>query len=191
MMEQQATAALRLVVGLGNPGKKYAGTRHNAGFEVADRLAEQLRVELKKSRKWRAEVAQADDFFILKPLTYMNLSGESVGPFARFHKIPRESMLIIYDEKDLPLGKLRLRPGGSSGGHNGLRSILQVLGSEEVPRLRIGIGSPSPQMDTVGHVLGKFTEEEQQEYGQALAHGVDVVQHLREHGLASAMNHYN
>jgi PTH1 family peptidyl-tRNA hydrolase len=121
----------------------------------------------------------------------MNLSGESVGPFARFYKIPLESMLIVYDEKDLPLGKLRLRPGGSSGGHNGLRDIITACGSEEIPRLRVGIGSPSPEMDTVSHVLGKFTEEERQDFDEAIARGARVVEHVRDHGLQSAMNEFN
>jgi PTH1 family peptidyl-tRNA hydrolase len=190
-MDQQENPSLRLVVGLGNPGKKYRGTRHNAGFAVADEVARRWGVKLKKAGKWKAEVGQVNDIFLLKPLTFMNLSGESVGPFARFYKIPLESMLIVYDEKDLPLGKLRLRPSGSSGGHNGLRNIITICGSESIPRLRVGIGSPSPQMDTVSHVLGKFTEEEQKEYDEAIARGAEVVQHVRAHGLQSAMNEFN
>ncbi len=184
-------ASLQLVAGLGNPGSKYAGTRHNIGFDILNQLADDYRVSFKKVSKWRAEVAQTPDrdLYLLKPLTYMNRSGDSIGPFARYYKVPLESLLVVYDDKDLPLGKLRLRARGSAGGHNGMKSLIQTFGSEDIPRLRIGIGSPLG--DTIGHVLGRFSPEELQERENAVERAVQIINHIRDNGIQSAMNAYN
>jgi PTH1 family peptidyl-tRNA hydrolase len=182
------TAPLRLVIGLGNPGREYQDTRHNVGFMIIDRLAAAAGLPLRKEGK--AEVARTPDFLVCKPLTYMNASGEAVGALARFYKIEPVEMLVVVDDMALPLGRLRLRPGGSAGGHNGLKSIFAHLGTTEVPRLRIGIGGAAHGAAT-GHVLGRFAPEEREDLGVGLALGVDAIEYTRRHGLSAAMNHFN
>jgi len=180
----------RLLVGLGNPGREYSGTRHNAGFMVLDRLAALAGARFRADRKWQAEVAAADGVWLCKPQTYMNLSGESVGAIARFHKIEPAGVLVVLDDMALPLGRLRFREGGSAGGHNGLQSILEHLGTREVPRLRVGIGAAAPGAAT-GHVLGRFAVDETPLVDQCLARAVEAVQLAQSHGLAAAMNKFN
>jgi PTH1 family peptidyl-tRNA hydrolase len=181
---------LRLLVGLGNPGREYAGTRHNVGFMVLDRIADAAGARFRADRKWQAEVATTGDLILCKPQTYMNLSGESVGAIARFHKIEPTSVLVVLDDMALPLGRLRIRERGSAGGHNGLRSILDHLGAQAVPRLRVGIGSAEPGAAT-GHVLGRFAVDERPLVEQALDRAVQAIQFAREHDLPSAMNQFN
>ncbi|MEZ5304458.1 MAG: aminoacyl-tRNA hydrolase [Verrucomicrobiales bacterium] len=189
--EQDATP--RLLVGLGNPGKEYEGTRHNVGFEVADRLAARLRADFAPERKWKAHVAKAASGIVLvKPQTYMNLSGAAAQSVASFFKIPPAETLVIYDDVDLPLGTVRFRPGGSAGGHNGMKSIIQRLGTDAVPRLKIGIGrgrAAGPEM--VGHVLGKFSAEERSGLENSLDASIEAVLFALEHGLQAAMNRFN
>lgn len=182
------SSALRLVVGLGNPGRDYAGTRHNAGFMVLDRLAPGGAFRTEKA--WKCELAREGELLLCKPLTYMNLSGEAVRAVSDFYRIAPAEILVISDDMALPLGKLRLRPGGSAGGHNGLRSIAEHLGTLEVPRLRIGIGAADPGA-SVGHVLGKFAPEERSAFDEALARAAEAVQAVRKKGLAAAMNAFN
>jgi PTH1 family peptidyl-tRNA hydrolase len=182
--------AFRLVVGLGNPGREYAGTRHNVGFMVLDRIADAAGARFRAGRKWQADVTTADDVLLCKPQTYMNLSGESVGAIARFHKIAPASVLVVLDDMALPLGRLRLREGGSAGGHNGLQSVLDHLGTRDVPRLRIGIGSAQPGAAT-DHVLGKFALEERPLVEQALDRAAEAIGFAQSHGLPAAMNHFN
>ncbi|NIP96276.1 MAG: aminoacyl-tRNA hydrolase, partial [Akkermansiaceae bacterium] len=159
----------RLVVGLGNPGKEYAGTRHNVGFEVLDRLAVSDGLEFKRERKWHCELTRTKaGIFLLKPLTYMNLSGRAVAAAAHFYKIAPTGILVVFDDVALPLGQVRFRLSGGDGGHNGIRSLISELGTREFPRLKIGIGGV-PGKKMVGHVLGRFRTEERETAENALA----------------------
>ena len=180
----------RLLVGLGNPGREYSGTRHNVGFMVLDRLAAALGVTFRADKKWQADVASAGDVWLLKPQTYMNLSGESVGALARFHRIEPDRVLVVLDDMALPLGRLRIRERGSHGGHNGLRSILGHLATQEVPRLRVGIGAPGPDAAT-GHVLGRFAVDERPLVEQSLDRAVEAIRFAQQSDLPSAMNRFN
>jgi PTH1 family peptidyl-tRNA hydrolase len=188
----------RLLVGLGNPGREYAGTRHNVGFMVLDRLAAAWGAAFRADKKWQAEVAVASsqnpcgtgDVWLCKPQTYMNLSGESVGEIARFYKIEPARVFVILDDMALPLGRLRLRERGTAGGHHGLQSILDHLGTQDIPRLRIGIGSAEPGA-AVGHVLGRFAVDERPLVEQSLDRAAEAVRFAQENDLPSAMNRFN
>lgn len=183
-----------LIVGLGNPGKKYEETRHNAGFHVLDRLARAENLVFDESRNKallaRGEVA-GHKVALVKPQTYMNLSGEAVGPVTRFYKVPLEQVLVIYDDIDLPLAQLRIRPKGGSGGHKGLTSLIQHLGSQNFPRMRLGIGRPSGQMPVEAYVLQKFSDVEWQAITQTYQAAVEAVRALLTGGLDYAMNQFN
>ncbi len=180
----------RLLVGLGNPGREYSGTRHNVGFMVLDRLAAAMGATFRAEKKWQADVAVAGDVWLLKPQTYMNLSGESVGALARFHKIAPARVLAVLDDMALPLGRLRFRERGSAGGHNGLQSILDHLGTQSVPRLRVGIGASDPG-EATGHVLGRFAVDERPLVEQSLDRAAEAIGFAQEHDLPSAMNRFN
>src|SRR6202011_978540 len=153
-------AHLRLVAGLGNPGLQYSGTRHNVGFMVIDRLAEKKGVTLSRSAAWGSELGKWGDLLLIKPLTYMNRTGEVIGRFAHYFKVQSEEILVVVDDVALPLGRLRLRPAGSDGGHNGLKSIIVHLG-ENFMRLRVGVGGSDEAGQLSDHVLGKFDRTEQ------------------------------
>jgi PTH1 family peptidyl-tRNA hydrolase len=176
-------------VGLGNPGREYRDTRHNVGFLVLNHLATRERAEFRAEKSWQAEVARAGDVLFCKPLTYMNLSGQAVRPLSHFYKIEPAQVLVVLDDMALPLGKLRLRAGGSAGGHHGLQSIIEHLGTPDVPRLRIGIGSA--EQDAVDHVLGRFTLEERPALEQSLDRALEAIDCVRTRGLEAAMNAYN
>ncbi|ADU96271.1 aminoacyl-tRNA hydrolase [Thermovibrio ammonificans] len=154
---------VKLVVGLGNPGREYEKTRHNVGWMVLDRLADKLGVSLNREKfkglygEYRGENGKV---ILLKPLTYMNRSGESVSQFLRYFKIAPEEMVVVYDDLDLPLGKLRLKPKGSSGGHRGVESIIRELGTSNFPRLKVGIGRPARKEEVVDYVLSPFGREQ-------------------------------
>ena len=181
----------RLLVGLGNPGKDYAGTRHNVGFEVLGRLAAAAGLVFQREKKWQSEVCRtAEGLLLLKPQTYMNLSGRAVAAAARFYKIPAEKILVVYDDVALPLGQQRFRMTGGSGGHNGIQSLITELGSQDFPRLKIGIGGV-PGSRLTGHVLGRFREEERDVAEKALASAVDAVQVALSEGVSKAANRYN
>ena len=188
---------MKLVVGLGNPGSKYTNTRHNAGFMAVDRLAERHNLGDPRSRANAAEIEgriRDQRVMLLKPMSYMNLSGQAVSQAARFHKLQPSDILVLVDDTALPTGALRIRPGGSSGGHNGLESIRQLLGTDEYPRLRIGIGEPKigeqrvPQAD---YVLGQFSPPELAQLKPALDRAADAVECWLKEGLDAAMNRYN
>lgn len=188
---------MRLIVGLGNPGSKYANTRHNAGFMAVDRLAERHNLGDARTRANAAAIEGrigAHRVILLKPMTYMNRSGEAVGQVMRFHKLEPDQLLVLVDDTALPTGAIRLRPGGSSGGHNGLESIRQTLGGAEYPRLRIGIGAPMigehkiPQAD---YVLGTFTDAELSQLRPALDRAADAVETFLDEGIDAAMNRFN
>jgi peptidyl-tRNA hydrolase, PTH1 family len=182
----------RLIVGLGNPGRDYAETRHNVGFMVLDRLAAAAGAIFRTEKKWQAEFATArvggSDVWLCKPQTYMNLSGESVSAITGFYKIEPRDVLVVLDDLALPLGRLRLRESGSSGGQNGLKNILLHLGTQSVPRIRIGIGSGG---DASGHVLGKFSPAERPAAEEAIATAAEAVEFAQKQGFAAAMNRYN
>lgn len=183
-----------LLVGLGNPGKKYEATRHNVGFHILDRLAESEGLHFDESRH-NALLARGCivdiSVALVKPQTYMNLSGRAVGPIARFYKVPIEYILVIYDDLDLQMARLRLRPQGGSGGHKGITSIIQHLGSQAFPRMRIGIGRPPGQMSAEAYVLQKFTDDEWAAMDQTYQKGLEAIRAVLAHGLEYAMNNFN
>lgn len=189
---------MRIVVGLGNPGQEYAATRHNAGFTVIDTLHEKLRGS-GWSKKFRGELSEVRDhslgddgrLLLLKPLTYMNLSGECVRPAADYYKVTAPNVIVVHDELDLPLGKLRVKVGGGHGGHNGLKSLHQHLGPDYV-RVRLGVGRPQAKgADVVNHVLTNFKKHEREEFDLMVAHAVDAVLLCLRDGAQAAMNRYN
>lgn len=184
-----------LVVGLGNPGPKYEWTRHNMGFLVIDELAEREKIPVQKL-KYRAltntAVIGGRSVLLMKPTTYMNLSGESVGEAARFYKIPPERVLVISDDVALPQGKLRIRRSGSAGGHNGLKNIISHLGSDQFPRIKVGVGGkPHPDHDMADWVLGKFTGQDRKVMEEAIARAADAVTLFLEQGPDQAMAKFN
>lgn len=181
---------IRLVAGLGNPGAEYDRTRHNVGFVVLDLLARDLGAQWERSAKWQAVWAKAPDLLLVKPWSFMNNSGAPLAAIANFHKIEPQQMLVVLDDHALPLGRLRLRLGGSSAGHNGLESIFVHFGTDEIPRLRIGIGSP-PAGASVDYVLGRFFEEEQPIISAGATRAVDAIKHAIDKGVVSAMNTFN
>jgi peptidyl-tRNA hydrolase, PTH1 family len=187
-------AGMKLIVGLGNPGAKYKDTRHNVGFEVAARLAKQFGASPPRAR-FQGEIVEAKfagaRLLLLTPLTYMNASGASVLATRDFYKIDLSDTLIICDDFNLPLGKLRLRAKGSSGGQKGLEDILRRLGTEDVPRLRIGIGTPPPGRDVAGYVLSRFAKDEQAVIAEALDRAAEAAEAWLREGLEPTMNKYN
>tara|TARA_R110002096_G_scaffold33146_9_gene95898 strand:- start:69 stop:740 length:672 start_codon:yes stop_codon:yes gene_type:complete len=189
---EKSGEGIRLIVGLGNPGAEYDKTRHNIGFELLDELAEAKNLKWSRERKFRAKVAESDsDTIFAKPLTFMNISGNSVARLMKHHQLQAHQILIAYDDVDLPLGRLRFKAGGSAGGHNGIKSIIEYLGTDVFPRLKIGIGSAGGREQMVDHVLGQFEEEEWNEVQKVLAIAVDGVNCALSAGLDSAMNQFN
>ena len=185
-------AAITLVVGLGNPGRQYEETRHNAGFMVLDRLALLAGVAFKSEPKWQSHVAKlpGSGVMLVKPQCFMNLSGRPVRQIASFHKWAPQQVLVVYDDAALPLGKLRFREKGSAGGHNGIKSLIEHFGGDGFPRLKVGIGGSEPGNMT-GHVLGNFRAEERELLENTLARAVAAVQLALSQGLPAAANFYN
>ncbi len=182
--------ALKLVVGLGNPGPEYEKTRHNVGFRLADLLVGGAD-SLWKDFKGLGVAAKAGDIWVAKPMTYMNLSGEFVQKFAAYHNIALADILIVYDEMAINLGKLRLRKKGSAGGQKGMLSIIQHFGTEEISRLRVGIGPQPERMDASAFVLGRFNKSEELELEKALDLAREAVGVVANSGVDAAMNKYN
>jgi len=187
---------LELIAGLGNPGSKYDHTRHNVGFMVLDELAGQAGLSFGSERKWEADAMRTGGVLYLKPKTYMNDSGRAVVRAAHFHKIEPARILVLCDDVSLPLGSVRLRRGGSSGGHNGLKSVAAVLGTEKFPRLRIGVGRGSAEAgehrdELVSHVLGRFSEEERSALEQAIGKAIEAIRLSLSEGLDAAMTQFN
>jgi len=183
-----------LLVGLGNPGSEYARTRHNAGFRVVDAAAQKWGAEWKA---WQnlGEYAKVSvggkDVFLLKPTTYMNESGRAVSSLARFYKIPPQNCLICFDEVALEVGKLRIRKNGSAGGQKGMKSVIEQLGTQDIPRLRLGIGPKPEKFDLVDFVLGKFSHEDEEKLTPTLEKAVSAVETYLQDGLEKAMNKFN
>ncbi len=190
---------IRLIVGLGNPGEKYEKTRHNVGFMVVDRLASNSGATMANHLRWRAHVAKVSGFgaTLIKPQTFMNESGQSVGAALRFYKLKPEQVIVVYDDVSIPFGSLRFRMAGSAGGHNGVKSIIAHLGSDRFPRLKIGIGNANDgarnetQNSMTGHVLGKFSTSETNELENTLATAAEAVQFSLSEGVEAAANAFN
>jgi len=186
---------LYLIVGLGNPGAEYSKTRHNAGFLVADRLAGRWRAAWSYEKKFNARVARTQrdsrQVLLCEPQTYMNSSGETVAPLMKFYRVPLSGLLVIVDDADLPLGEIRLRPAGSSGGHHGLESIEQHLGARGYARLRVGIGRQSGEREITGYVLGRFSSTETALIDRVLTAASDQAECWLEAGIQKAMSQFN
>ncbi len=184
--------SFQLIVGLGNPGRQYEDTRHNVGFMVLDRLAATAGSTFQSVPKWQSHMTKlpGSSTVLLKPQTFMNLSGRAIQQILSFHKWTPEQMLVIYDDVALPLGTLRFREKGSAGGHNGIKSILQHLGNDVFPRLKLGIGGSAPG-EMVGHVLGKFSPDEQPVLENMLATALEAVQLSRSQGIAAAAQRFH
>ena len=195
MFFQKKAPVSWLIVGLGNPGEKYENTRHNVGYLVADELGERggfpiQRLKFKALTNTAAVGGQGA--LVMKPVTYMNLSGEAVGEAARFYKLPPDHVLVVSDDVDLPLGKLRIRTGGSAGGHNGLKSVIQHLGTDQFPRLKVGVGGkPHPDYDMADWVLGRLQGEDKKVMDEAVKRAADAVECLLQEGPQKAMNRFN
>lgn len=181
----------RIIAGLGNPGRQYELTRHNVGFMLLDRIAHLEGASFTSTPKWQSHIAKLPDGTLLvKPQTFMNLSGRALAQLLAFHKWPATEMLVIYDDTSLPLGTLRFREQGSAGGHNGIKSIIQSLGTDAFPRLKIGIGGCSPG-ELVGYVLGKFSPTELPTLENTLATACEAVQTARSQGIGCAANRFH
>jgi PTH1 family peptidyl-tRNA hydrolase len=184
------SSPIRLVVGLGNPGAEYSGTRHNVGFAVVDRLASDWALTWQHEKSWHALWAKGPQAILVKPTSYMNRSGEPLQAVAGFYKIAPQEILVVLDDLALELGRLRFRPDGGTGGHNGLESIIVQFGTEEIPRLRVGIGA-APRAGAVDYVLGRFFEEERPLVEKAIVRAANAVKCAIDNGLLSAMNQFN
>ena len=194
----QATAPVRdeaLIVGLGNPGPEYARHRHNIGFQIVQALADRHGLSFARHKKAQARVAEGEiagrPVLLAKPQTFMNLSGKSVRRLSRDHQIPLERILVICDDLDLPLGRLRMRPEGGSGGHKGMRSIIDVLGTQAFPRLRVGVDRPPGRMDPAEYVLRPFDKEQQALLDEILERAVAAVECWLVDGIVAAMELFN
>lgn len=183
-----------LLAGLGNPGRTYENTRHNVGFDTIELFSEKHGIAVNKS-KHRALIGEGafkgKKVVLAKPQTYMNLSGESIRDIIEWYRIPLQNAILIYDDTDLPAGRIRIRPKGSSGTHNGMKSVIYHLRSEEFPRIRIGIGAPSEGWDLAAYVLGKFGKEERKTVDESIIMAVKAAEAIIESGVESAMNLFN
>ncbi|MCQ6276720.1 aminoacyl-tRNA hydrolase [Bacillus sp. V3B] len=185
---------MKLIVGLGNPGKQYAQTRHNIGFEVIDALADRLHISLDQAKFkgiYGSGIVQGEKVFLLKPLTYMNLSGESISAMINYFQMDIDDLVVIYDDLDLPVGRIRLRQKGSAGGHNGIKSTISHLGTQEFNRIRVGINRPSNGMTITDYVLGRFTQEEQELIKVAVERSADACEEWIRKPFLQVMNTHN
>lgn len=183
-----------LIVGLGNPGSKYAKNRHNIGFRVVESLADSngIKIDTDKHKGLIGKGAiEGEKVILAKPLTYMNLSGECVRAVADFYKIPMENVIVVFDDISLDVGKLRIRKKGSAGGHNGIKSIIAHLGTQEFPRVRVGVGEKPPRMDLADYVLGHFSAEEKKIMADAVKEAADAACEVISDGIDHAMNSHN
>jgi PTH1 family peptidyl-tRNA hydrolase len=185
---------VKLIVGLGNPGPKYAGTRHNVGFEVIDELARRASATFESAPAdaliARARTSFPEDVLLAKPMTFMNLSGEATGGLLRYFKIDVADLLVVVDEVQLPLGKVRARASGSAGGHNGLKSMVQHVG-DEFARLRLGVGRGDSRRDLADHVLAKFEKDEAEDVARMIERATDASEVFIASGIAAVMNQFN
>ena len=183
-----------LIVGLGNPEAEYGKTRHNMGFNTINKIAERYHINVNKTKfQGLSEVGtiEGQKVILVKPQTYMNLSGECVKPFVDFYKIEKENILVIYDDMDIEPGKIKIRKKGSAGGHNGMKSIIQMIGTEEFPRIRVGIGRPIHKDDEINYVIGAIPEEDLKRLDEGIEKAQKAVEEILRNGVDSAMNKYN
>lgn len=187
-------SVMKLVVGLGNPTIKYDKTRHNVGFEVIDELADKYNIALdtmKHKGMYGKGKIEGQSVILLKPMTFMNLSGESVALVSKYYKVAPEDIIVIYDDINLDVGRLRIREKGSAGGHNGMKNIIAHLGTEEFPRIRVGVGMKPPRMDLADYVLSHFSEDEQALMNQGYDKACEALKLLLLDEIPQAMNQYN
>ena len=180
---------MRLIVGLGNPGREYENTRHNSGFIVLDALSDKLKITIDE-KKFKGLYKKSGDLLLLKPQTYMNLSGECVLSFVNYFKIAIEDIIVVYDDMDIPLGKIRIRKSGSSAGQKGMQNIIDCLHTKEIKRIRIGIGAHE-DIDTKDYVLGKIKGEDQKLFAQAVDRASEALIYSLDHPFAEVMNRFN
>ncbi len=183
-----------LIVGLGNPEAEYGKTRHNMGFNTINKIATKYNIDVTKTKFQGLNgtgIIEGKKVVLLKPQTYMNLSGESVKPFVDFYKIEKENILVIYDDMDIEPGKIKIRKKGSSGGHNGMKSIIQMIGTEDFPRIRIGIGRPEHNGDEINHVIGAIPEEQIPLLDEGTEKAKEAVIEILKNGIDIAMNKFN
>ena len=187
---------MKVIAGLGNPGAEYANTPHSIGFEVVDAVARGIGASWKGSSSFKGELATGllggVKVLLVKPQTYMNLSGECVSPVLKYHNATVQDLLVVSDDIDLPVGRLRIRKGGSAGGHNGLKSVIERTGSSDFVRLRVGVGrDPQSRSNVIGYVLGKFSPEDRQAMDEVVATAAEAVGAIENENLETAMNRYN
>ena len=183
-----------LIIGLGNPEEEYDRTRHNMGFNTINKIAEKYDIEIKKSKfqgMYESTIIENEKVILVKPQTYMNLSGNCVKEFADFYKIENDKIIIIHDDMDVEPGKIKIRKKGSSAGHNGIKSIIQMLGTEEFPRIRIGIGRPENKEDKINFVLEEIPEEERKKLEEGIEKAKQAVIEILKNGIDTAMNKFN
>ena len=183
-----------LIVGLGNPEKDYSKTRHNMGFEVINELAKEYEIEIDQKKFdgfYGIGKIDGEKVILLKPQTYMNLSGESIVKFRDFYKIENDNLIVILDDIELEPGKIRIRRKGSAGSHNGLKSVVEMLNTEDFPRIRIGVGKPDENTDLVEYVIGYIDDEQYDKLKEGIAAGKEAVKVILNEGIAEAMNKYN
>lgn len=195
-LEERRQNCMYMVVGLGNPGAKYVNTRHNIGFDALDAFCSKHDIKLKPSRRFRADTGKGrvggEKVIAVKPMTYMNLSGEAVLEIADYYDIENENIIVVYDDISMETGRLRIRRKGSAGGHNGIKSIILNLGSDEFPRVKIGVGAPEHKdHDLADYVLGKFSKEETEILIKTVVSAVGAIEEILTANVDSAMNKYN
>lgn len=195
LLKKRQKNRVKVVAGLGNPGAKYENTPHNVGFDAVDRFAERCDCQFKYSLRFKAEIAKtkigSESVVLLKPQTFMNLSGESVGAMLRFHKVTAAELIVLFDDVDLELGRIRVKPDGGSGGHNGLKSVIQHVGTSKFVRVRMGVGRGSGQGGVISHVLRKFASDDRDSVKDMVSKAVESVYEILESGVDSAMNRFN
>ena len=183
-----------LIIGLGNPEEEYSKTRHNIGFNTINKISQKYNIEIKKSKfqgLYESGTIENQKVILIKPQTYMNLSGKCIKEFVEFYKIEKENILVIYDDMDIESGKIKIRKKGSSAGHNGIKSIIQELGTEEFPRIRIGIGKPKHSGDEINHVIGAIPKEEIPKLEEGVEKAEKAVIEILKNGIDIAMNKFN
>jgi len=183
-----------LIIGLGNPEEEYSKTRHNMGFNTINKIAKQYNIEINKNKNqglYETAIIEGKKAILVKPQTYMNLSGNCVKEFVNFYKIEKEKIIVIYDDMDIETGKIKIRKKGSAGGHNGMKSIIQNLGTEEFTRIRIGIGRPEHDGDEINYVIGAIPEEEIPKLEEGIEKAKDAIIEILKNGIDSAMNKFN
>ncbi|MGG3890571.1 aminoacyl-tRNA hydrolase [Metabacillus fastidiosus] len=185
---------MKLIIGLGNPGKQYESTRHNVGFMAVDQLSDRLNIPLDRTKfngLYGIGHISGEKVILLKPLTYMNLSGECIRPLMEYYEVDNDEIVVIYDDLDIPTGKIRLRTKGSAGGHNGIKSMIHHLGTQQFNRMRIGIDRPSNGMTITDYVLGRFIEEEQADIQSAIKQSAEACEKWLTTDFNQVMNEFN